>query len=132
MGSRGEELVYNQELKRLRTAGHASPEQLVKWTSREYPTADHDIATIDDDGRPLWLEVKSTTGGDGDFHWSRNEFFKAVRDGGQYCLCRVYFADSLHPIIKRFRDPISLLGRKGMRVNLESLRAQLEPASRTP
>lgn len=132
VGRRGEELVYEQELKRLRAAGHASPEQLVKWISRDFPAADHDIETIDDDGQPLYIEVKSTTGGDGDFHWSRNEFFKAVRDGPQYCLCRVYFAGTRQPIIKRFRDPISLLGRKSMRVNLESLRAQLEPASSTP
>jgi hypothetical protein len=50
------------EIDRLRAAGHPDPEKLAVWTSRSDPGADHDILSVAADGKPLWIEVKSTTG----------------------------------------------------------------------
>jgi hypothetical protein len=65
IGERGEELVYRLELARLRAAGHSNPENQVVWTSRCDPGADHDIISLATDGKPLWIEVKSTMRADG-------------------------------------------------------------------
>ncbi|HVC53783.1 MAG TPA: DUF3883 domain-containing protein [Stellaceae bacterium] len=67
------------ELEKVRAMGYAEPERYVIWTSRDQPGADHDIRSIDADGRPRWLEVKSTTGSDGRFEWPRQEFEGVAR-----------------------------------------------------
>ena len=102
VGDRGEELIYRQELERVRSLGYGAPEKLVIWTSRNEPGADHDIRSVDEDGEPLWIEVKSTTGTDGYFDWSSREFKKALHSGDSYELWRVYQADTRQPTAKLF------------------------------
>lgn len=127
VGERGEELVYRLELARLRAAGHANPEKHVVWTSRSDPGADHDIVSVAADGKPLWIEVKSTMGTDGAFLWPRAEFVKALREGDHYELWRVYEAHTGSPTVKAFRDPASLLRTSALRLELNALRAFVEP-----
>jgi hypothetical protein len=129
IGLRGEELVYREELKRVRAAGHADPESVVVWTSRDDLGADHDIRSIDEDGQPRWIEVKSTTGVDGRFEWSRKEFEKALRERERYELWRVYRADSTKPIAKRFPNPAAMLGASTLLLELGTLRASIESMS---
>ena len=109
VGRLGEELVYRYELDRLRRTGYDRPEEVVTWTSAGDPGADHDIRSIAEDGKPLWIEVKSTTGQDGLFDWPKNEFQKALREGPHYELWRVYEATSERPTAKRFPDPVNLV-----------------------
>ena len=92
--------------------GIADPERYVIWTSRDQPGADHDIRTIDTDGRPRWLEVKSATGSDGRFEWPRQEFEKAFRERERYALWRVYRVAERTPVAKCFPNPASLLGTR--------------------
>jgi hypothetical protein len=127
VGRRGEELVYRRELERLRSAGHPSPEEFVVWTSAADPGADHDIRSVADDGKPLWIEVKSTAGRDGNFDWPKNEFQKALQEGSHYELWRVYEAVSGHPIAKRFPDPVNLVKEGKLRIDLATLRAVIQP-----
>jgi hypothetical protein len=127
IGKRGEELVYRYELERLRARGCDSPENLATWTSRSDETADHDIRSIAEDGKPLWIEVKSTSGTDGRFEWAKNEFQKALREGDHYELWRVYEAETDHPTAKCFRNPIKLVGETALRLDIGTLRAVLEP-----
>jgi Domain of unknown function (DUF3883) len=91
------------------------------------PGADHDIRSVAEDGKPLWIEVKSTSGRDGNFDWPKNEFQKALREGSHYELWRVYEAASEHPIAKRFRDPVNLIREGKLRIDLATLRAMLQP-----
>ena len=67
------------------------------------------IRSVADDGKPLWIEVKSTAGRDGNFIWAKNEFQKALQEGSHYELRRVYEATSEHPLAKRFPDPVNLV-----------------------
>ena len=127
IGKRGEELVYRKELARVRDLG--LPESRVKWVSAEDPGADHDILSVDDDGADLWIEVKSTTGRDGRFKWPRSEFEKAVDKRARYVLCRVYEVDKNRVTMKRFRDPVGMLPTHAMRLDIESLSAEVEPMS---
>lgn len=127
VGERGEELIYLQELDRVRSLGYGAPEKLVIWTSKSEPGADHDIRSVDEDGEPLWIEVKATTGTDGHFEWSSREFGKALRSGNNYVLWRVYQADTAQPTAKCFRNPVSLLGSSNLRLQLGNVRATVEP-----
>lgn len=126
VGRRGEALVYRQELERMRAMGHAEPEQLVIWTLRADPGADHDIKSVDDKGRFKWIEVKSTTGVDGRFDWSRKEFEKALRERDRYELWRVYLAASTTPVAKCFRDPSRMVGKQQIALEIGGLRASIE------
>lgn len=126
LGRRGEELVYRMELQNVRDMGYAEPERYVIWTSRDEPGADHDIRSIDADGRPRWLEVKSTMGVDGRFEWSRKEFEKALRERERYELWRVYLVADHAPVAKCFPDPTRMLGARQITIELGMLRANIE------
>ena len=127
MGDRGEELVYRQEVERVRSLGYESPEDFVVWTSKNDPGADHDIRSIDENGEPLWIEVKSTTGTDGYFEWPRREFEKALRSGNSYEIWRVYQVHTMQPTARRFRNPISMLSSSRLGLQLGSVKATVEP-----
>lgn len=126
LGERGESLVYRMEIEKVKAMGYAEPERYVIWTSRDQPGADHDIRSIDGEGRPRWLEVKSTTGSDGRFEWPRQEFEKALRERERYELWRVYRVAERNPIAKRFVNPASLLGTRQIVLELAGLRANIE------
>ena len=127
LGDRGEELIYRRELERVRRYGHGSPEEIVVWSSRTNTNSDHDIRSIDENGDTLWIEVKSTSGSDGRFAWSRREFEKAMNCGENYELWRVYQVDTKRPVAKGFRNPIALLRAGVIRLQLGSLMATVEP-----
>ena len=126
VGRRGEELIYQMELERVRGFGHADPKEHVIWTSSDDPGADHDIRSIDEHGNPRWIEVKSTTGVDGRFDWSKKEFQKALRERDRYELWRVYKAASAAPVTKRFKNPAELVGASKLVLELGSFRASIE------
>ncbi|MNY39379.1 hypothetical protein D3C86_1740600 [compost metagenome] len=96
------------------------------WTSTLDPGADHDIQSIAEDGSPIWLEVKSTSGSDGRFDWSKREFEKALREGPRYQLWRIYGAGSETPTAKLFEDPVALLRKSVLRLEIGDLRAFVE------
>jgi hypothetical protein len=127
VGARGEEIVYLAELERVRALGHERPEDHVVWVSKTQPGADHDIRSIGKDGKPLWLEVKSTMGIDGRFDWSQREFEKALRERDRYVLWRVYEAHTTHPVAKAFANPAALLARSMLRVELSGMVGFVEP-----
>ena len=127
VGRRGEEIIYRRELARVQALGY--PETRVVWQSRGDPGAPYDLLSIDEDGRDMWIEVKSTTGRDGRFQWSKAEFEKALQERGRYILWRVYEADTKMPAVKSFRDPISILLRRGMLLNVADFNAEVEPLS---
>lgn len=126
LGRRGEQLIYRMELERIRSLGHENPESVVIWTSQTEPGADHDIRSIDADGHVKWIEVKSTTGVDGRFDWSRKEFEKAVRERDRYELWRVYRAAEKAPIAKCFPNPAQLIGQSRIVLELGTMRANIE------
>ena len=75
IGHRGEEIVYKREVARVKASG--GDESKVVWVSQDNPGSDFDINSIDGDGKTLWIEVKSTSGSDGRFRWSKAEFDRA-------------------------------------------------------
>ncbi|KRB49674.1 hypothetical protein ASE02_17895 [Phenylobacterium sp. Root700] len=130
VGRRGEELVYRMEVERVRAMGRTRSDDDVVWTSQTDPGADHDIRSIGEDGQPIWIEVKTTTGTDGRFDWPRREFEKALREGARYQLWRVYNGASEQPEAKMFPDPIALIKSSRVRLEIGDLRAFVESRAR--
>ena len=124
IGRRGEELIHREELERVQKLGY--PASRVKWVSDQNPGADHDILSVDCDGQDLVIEVKSTSGKDGRFQWSKNEFDLARALRERYVLYRVYEADSSTPSVKSFRDPVGLLLQNALHLDVNSLSAEVE------
>jgi hypothetical protein len=131
IGQRGEALAYRQALSNAKKLGHANPAEAVVWTSQTNPGADHDIRMMGPDGKTIWIEVKATTGVDGRFHWPKNEFQKALREGERYELWRVYEADTDHATIKIFRNPAAMIQDARLQLDLGTLRASVEPKGAT-
>jgi len=125
VGRHGEEVAYNEERKRVRCMGY--PEDRVVWVADSNPGADYDIRSVDDDGTDLFIEVKSTLGDDGKFRWPRAEFEKALRERQHYILYRVYRAGERSPKIRHFRDPVAMMAQDSLRLDVETLRAEVEP-----
>lgn len=123
VGRRGEEIVLRAERERLRQAG--LPAESAVWAAEIDPLADHDILSIGDDGKPVWIEVKATAGKDGRFRWSRAEFELAMRARDRYLLYRVYEADSLTPVVRIFRNPVARLVNDAIRLDVAVLLAEL-------
>ena len=102
------------------------------WTADSVPAADHDIKSVDDDGGDLWIEVKSTTGRDGQFSWPAAEFQLAVRARTRYVLYRVYEADTTAPSYRAIRDPVGSFDAGELRLDLDSLKGDVGPMGETP
>jgi len=109
IGRRGEQAVYEAELRRVRASGQ-DPRRVV-WRSEAHPFAPYDIESIDDDGHTMYIEVKSTSGDDRyeAFEISHAELMWALRHRSRYFIYRVTNAHLAVPSIARFQDPVSML-----------------------
>ncbi|MGH3275151.1 MAG: DUF3883 domain-containing protein, partial [Streptosporangiaceae bacterium] len=130
VGRRGEEVVLGIERERVKQLG-LDPSRVI-WTADSLPQADHDIKSVDDDGGDLWVEVKSTTGHDGQFSWPAAEFQLAIRARRRYVLYRVYEADTTAPSYRPVRDPIGSFDSGELRLDLDSLKGDVGPMGETP
>lgn len=112
MGERGEEVVYNQELVRLRNLGRENPEQHVRWLRKLNQTAaDHDIESedlINGNWVTIYIEVKSTSGRDFRFEMSSGELNFADQQGDRYQLHRVIEVATARPRVFVFSNPMTL------------------------
>ncbi len=131
LGRRGEEIVLAIERERVSRLG--LPADRVTWTADAIPSADHDIASVDDDdGSELWIEVKSTTGRDGQFSWTAAEFRLAIQARGRYILYRVFEADTTTPSWSRIRDPIGAFEAGELRLDIDRLTGDTGPLAQPP
>lgn len=130
VGRRGEEIVLALERQRVEQRG-LDPAR-VTWTADSAPASDHDIKSVDDDGGDLWIEVKSTTGRDGQFTWPAAEFRLAVRTRSRYVLYRVYEADTTAPSCRMIRDPVGSFDAGELRLDLDSLKGDVGSMGEIP
>ena len=130
LGRRGEEIALAIERERVSQLGLSA--NRVTWTADADPSADHDIASVDDDGSELWVEVKSTTGRDGQFSWTAAEFRLAVRARRRYVLYRVFEAGTTMPSWSRIRDPIGAFEAGELRLDIDRLTGDTGPLAQSP
>ncbi|BCY13458.1 sacsin N-terminal ATP-binding-like domain-containing protein [Actinoplanes sp. L3-i22] len=106
VGNRGEGIAYHVERERLRAAGR-DPD-LVVWESRINELSPYDLRSVDDDGRTIFIEVKSTRADDpGEpFYISGAELLQAAAHRDRYIVYRVTRTDTATPLITRIADPL--------------------------
>lgn len=130
-GQRGEMWVYQQERARVAAAG-GDPDQ-VCWQSQLNETSNYDIRSLDDDGHPLYIEVKASSGDDlgAAIELSNAELALGIEYRHRYAIYRVLDCLSPTPRIVRFRDPIGrvLDGHAVLRIGTAKL--ILSPAEST-
>lgn len=118
IGRRGERIAFESE--KSRVAEFGNPEDVI-WQSDGEPFSPFDISSISVDGQRIYIEVKSTTGGNPSepFSISRRELEVARTHGPNFYIYRVTMVDSENPIVSRFRDPTDLLasGRAALQMS---------------
>ena len=94
-GLPGEELVLVYERTRLSNAGRGDLAALVRHVAvEEGDGAGYDVLSYEEDGRQLFVEVKTTTGGkESMFFLTSNELAFAERHQDQFAIYRVYAYD---------------------------------------
>jgi hypothetical protein len=127
LGLRGEELVYREEVKRVRALGF--PKSRVVWVSKSKLGANHDILSVDSNGGDLWIEVKATSGRHGHFDWPRAEFELALGARKRYVLYRVYEADTTAATFRALVDPIGAILAGKIKLDVSGLGAEMAPVS---
>lgn len=92
LGKAGEELVFENEIRRLTNSGRADLARKVEWTSQERGDgAGFDIASFEDTGKPRLIEVKTTNGSNlTPFFLSANELSFADERPDEFKLLRIY------------------------------------------
>jgi hypothetical protein len=104
LGLEGEHLVLNYEIDRLKNAGQESLALQVTHVSiSEGDTAGYDIRSFELDGKPRYIEVK-TTKGDANtrFFLSANEVAFSAQNAGSYFLYRLFEFDPVAKSAKSF------------------------------
>lgn len=106
LGRRGEQWAYENEKIRLQNEYSLNSDELEKegvlvWVSRQNPTANHDIKSLDisDTGerRTIYIEVKASTGDARKIKMSRQEFQLAMSLGEDYWLYWISNVDEAKP-----------------------------------
>jgi hypothetical protein len=93
LGRAGEERILRHEQSVLKAAGRPDLADSVRWTSEEEGDgAGYDIASFTPDGKPRFIEVKTTNGGwdRTPFYISRNELAVADQNRDRWSLLRVW------------------------------------------
>lgn len=94
------------------------------------PLRPHDVESLDDDGQPIYIEVKATPEGDPTtpFEISEAELRQAIRQRDRYFIYRVVAAHTSTPDVIRYRDPIARFQNNQVRLRLSSARLEFASA----
>ncbi len=92
LGQAGEMRVVEHERAALRSVGNSDLADKVRWISREDGDgAGYDILSFEPDGKPRWIEVKTTNGWERTpFHLTRNEIAVANENRDIWHLVRLW------------------------------------------
>jgi hypothetical protein len=117
IGSRGELVVLNAEIKKLKDANRLDLAKKVKQVSKENDRLGYDIESIDLNENPYFIEVKSTIKKEGaiEFHLTSAEHNKALEKQNSYKIYMVYEVNTLTPKIVDLSNPFI---NKGLNVEL--------------
>jgi hypothetical protein len=92
LGQLGEQLVLIHYRNKLDAAGRSDLAARVRWVSRDVGDGlGYDIEAFEDDGTPIFVEVKATSGpSTAPFLITANELKASAELGSEYVLCRVF------------------------------------------
>jgi len=106
-GSKGEELVLMEEIKRLEDTGHKDLALKVKRVSVDDDTLGYDVLSFDQDGSERYIEVKTSAKKSTNirFFMSQNEH-DASRTLNNYYIYYVDGINDIKPRITQIKDPL--------------------------
>lgn len=135
-GKRGEQLVMDLELARLRSEGHPAPDTVLHWLREQGDeTADHDISSkelVGGEWEDLIIEVKATPGTDFRVTMSLPEIECAQRWGERYRLYRVIEVATEVPSVYVFENPFTLWQERKARIEAHDFIVVLPNPSTQP
>lgn len=113
IGSLGEKIVLENEKKRLKKSKNK-----VIHVSESDDSKGYDIESVDNNGKPIYIEVKATTGPwDTPFYISQNEIDVSKEKGKQYVLKRLYNIKKSKADFYEIKGPLENSGK----INLEKV-----------
>lgn len=106
LGSRGEKIVMDLEVHRLRSSGRKDLAKKVKRVSMESDSYGYDVASYEIDGRERFIEVKATSSkvGPAKFFITANELRTALREEN-FFIYMVYDILSSKPKVWPIKNP---------------------------
>lgn len=122
IGQLGEEFVLELERRRLADAGATVLCAEVRHVAVADVSAGYDILSFELDGRPRFIEVKTTSSASAPCYLSANELKVARQFGSQYFLYRVSRIESEAPTLEVFPDLADELARGRFSLVPESYR----------
>jgi hypothetical protein len=126
VGDRGEELVFDLEVAKLKKLG-CDPSG-VKWLAREGITPGWDITSIDEFGQPLHIEVKASIGADvSNLILTANEYSAAKDHKSKYCIYLVTNVMKERPTIEIIRDPLKRIKSGELTAEISAWLIGLQP-----
>lgn len=124
-GFRGEQFVFNREKMYLQKLGRSDLADRVEWVSQEDSGVGYDIKSFSSEGRPRYIEVKSTrTASRMSFEITRNELETAKNLGEQYVIYRV-FNVMAQPHIMKISNPTEWINEGNLSLKPSSYVASL-------
>jgi len=124
-GEMGEELILARERERLIARGRPDLADRVSWVSRDRVGAGYDIASFDEQGNELWIEVKSTSGKGGRFFLTERELQVARTAGDKYTIHYVTDVRSNRPRVGELGNPWALKDKGSLTLEPDTWRASL-------
>ena len=122
IGDRGEGVVLEKERERVVALG--LPIDRVNWVARDKPLSPFDITSLDEAGKVIYIEVKSTIGLDptAPFDISIAELRWMMENRDTTYVYRVTDVASAAPAITVFEDPIGWWERNAASLDASSAR----------
>lgn len=91
IGDLGELWVLKREKSKLKHLSNSILEKIKHTSKEEGDGTGYDIQSVDEDGNPIFIEVKTTKGGKNTpFYITRNELEKSIIEKDKYYLYRLY------------------------------------------
>lgn len=109
IGNLGENIVYNEEIKKLIKIGRKDLSDKVKFVSKENDRAGYDISSFDKDGNEIYIEVKSTVSNPKNINFiiTQNEYQQSLLKDN-YFIYLVYEVETNYPKIHILKKEILL------------------------
>lgn len=128
IGDKGEEIVFNFELSRVAKFGGNVED--VKWVARDGDTPGWDIRSIDKDGDPRYIEVKSSiTSKVSTLVLTRTELKAATAQAGKYWIYLVMDVMKTRPTIETIQNPVERISKGELTAVADSWLVDLRSAS---
>ena len=126
IGEKGEQIVFESEVRELQKAGRQDLADRVRRVSLENVAAGYDIRSFSEDGNEKLIEVKSSKSSSPSFELTANELRTARKHGPSYWIYRVYNVDNYLGEIKKLQDLAAMIDQGILTIEATSFSVTIE------